>query len=46
MAKFVRRNRVAVALATIAFVALAAGAAWIVIRTGGCAPSGILRFAN
>ena len=32
MAKFVRRNRVAVALASIAFIALAAGAAWIVIQ--------------
>jgi len=32
MAKFVRRNRVAVALAAIAFIAVTAGVTWIVIQ--------------
>jgi eukaryotic-like serine/threonine-protein kinase len=32
MAKFVRRNRAAVALATVAFIALSAGVAWVVIQ--------------
>ena len=32
MAKFVRRNRIAVALATIAFIAASAGVTWIVIQ--------------
>jgi len=32
MAKFVRRNRVAVALAAIAFIAVSAGVTWIVIQ--------------
>jgi serine/threonine-protein kinase len=32
MAKFVRRNRVAVALAAVAFIALGAGVAWIAIQ--------------